>query len=352
VAHEPAASAFVLGRVFRLYPSCKLVKGGAYSAIYDLDRRMLFRFDSAYLPLFERAEAGITSDEMDGLDPGPRARCIEVIAYLEEREVGRYLDAASAALLAPLPERWDSPHTILSAIVDVADQEPEWEALVGQLDGLQTRSLQVRCFAGLIGREGATRLLARMLGTRITRIELVLKWASEWDRQDWRQLFHQFENLQRVRLHSAPRDLDISGDEVSDLPRRLVRFERKIIDGAAHCGAIAEGSLATPSAALYSELRSFNGCLNRKVSIRADGQICNCPSLRATYGSDVRRLSEIVKSHAFQRPWAIAKDRISVCSGCEFRYVCTDCRAYLGDDLSTEKPARCRYDPLTGRWAA
>jgi SPASM domain peptide maturase of grasp-with-spasm system len=339
-------------QVFRLYPTCKLVKGGAYSAIYDLDRRLLFRFDSAYLPLFELAETGIRVDELGQLDPLPRARSLEAIAFLRAKEVGRYLDPVSATYMTPLQDQWDSANTLLSAIVDVDETEPDWKMLIAELDKLQTRFVQVRCFSDLIDRRAAEHILRGLRGTRITRIELLLKWGPEWDDEDWKKLFDEFRNLQRVRLHSAPADNDLLGEVVSDLPLRLVRFEKRPVDSAHHCGTISEGSLSAPSAWLYSELRHFNGCLNRKVAIRADGQICNCPSMRTTFGSELSRLDEIVKSREFQRPWSINKDVIGVCSGCEFRYVCTDCRAYLGDDLSTEKPARCHYDPAAGRWAA
>jgi len=42
-----------------------------------------------------------------------------------------------------------------------------------------------------------------------------------------------------------------------------------------------------------------------------------------------------------------------VCKDCEFRYVCTDCRAYRADaeDLYSKR-ARCSYDPYTATWGA
>jgi hypothetical protein len=53
----------------------------------------------------------------------------------------------------------------------------------------------------------------------------------------------------------------------------------------------------------------------------------------------------------FAALWSINKDQITVCKDCEFRYVCTDCRAYLLDagDLYS-KPSKCTYDPYTAEW--
>lgn len=62
-------------------------------------------------------------------------------------------------------------------------------------------------------------------------------------------------------------------------------------------------------------------------------------------------LAEALSHPDFKRYWHINKDSISVCRDCEFRYICTDCRAYLedpGNDLS--KPLKCGYDPYTCTW--
>lgn len=40
-------------------------------------------------------------------------------------------------------------------------------------------------------------------------------------------------------------------------------------------------------------------------------------------------LIKAIKAKGFKDLWAINKDKILVCQDCEFRYICTDCRAYL-----------------------
>lgn len=48
----------------------------------------------------------------------------------------------------------------------------------------------------------------------------------------------------------------------------------------------------------------------------------------------------------------ITKDKVSVCKDCEFRYICTDCRAFVSSpDDPYSKPAKCSYDPYTATWA-
>jgi hypothetical protein len=53
---------------------------------------------------------------------------------------------------------------------------------------------------------------------------------------------------------------------------------------------------------------------------------------------------------ALEKP-GFKKDQIEVCKDCEFRYICTGCRAYLEDpeDIHS-KPLKCGYNPYTCEW--
>ena len=62
-------------------------------------------------------------------------------------------------------------------------------------------------------------------------------------------------------------------------------------------------------------------------------------------------LLEVLNLQEFQKYWYINKDEISICKVCEFRYNCTDCRAFLQnpDDIYS-KPLKCGYNPYTTKW--
>lgn len=62
-------------------------------------------------------------------------------------------------------------------------------------------------------------------------------------------------------------------------------------------------------------------------------------------------LQEALAIKGFKKHWNTTKDKIKVCRDCEFRYICTDCRAYTEDPKdSYSKPLKCGYDPYTGAW--
>ncbi len=102
----------------------------------------------------------------------------------------------------------------------------------------------------------------------------------------------------------------------------------------------------------YTESQHHNTCLNRKISIDVDGNIKNCPSMKDNFGNiKDTTLEEAINKPHFKKYWNIKKDDISVCKDCEFRHICTDCRAYIENPQDiTSKPLKCGYNPYTAEW--
>ena len=67
-------------------------------------------------------------------------------------------------------------------------------------------------------------------------------------------------------------------------------------------------------------------------------------------------LEEALNHPDFKKYWNVNKDMIAVCKDCEFRHICTDCRAYterthFEEDIDLSKPLKCGYNPYTSEWA-
>lgn len=119
-----------------------------------------------------------------------------------------------------------------------------------------------------------------------------------------------------------------------------------------YCGNISDFyfSINIPT---YTESLSKNTCLNCKLSIDKDGNIKNCPSMKNNFGNiKDHKLNWQVFNKKFTEMWNIKKDDVKICRDCEYRYICTDCRAYLEDPSDIySKPLKCGYDPYTGVWS-
>ena len=62
-------------------------------------------------------------------------------------------------------------------------------------------------------------------------------------------------------------------------------------------------------------------------------------------------LNDVVNNSKFKKLWTINKDKIDVCQDCEYRYICTDCRAYIKDSNDIySQPAKCNYNPYIAKW--
>lgn len=118
-----------------------------------------------------------------------------------------------------------------------------------------------------------------------------------------------------------------------------------------NCGIISKYWFSLSLSHINLAINS-NTCLNRKISIDADGNIKNCPSMKESFGNiKDTTLAEALEKPGFKKYWNIKKDDITKCKDCEFRYICTDCRAYLEDpDDIYSAPLKCGYDPYTGKW--
>lgn len=122
-----------------------------------------------------------------------------------------------------------------------------------------------------------------------------------------------------------------------------------------HCGKIKK-EYFSPNISTYTESQQHNTCLNRKISIDKDGNIKNCPSMPQSFGNiKDTTLEEALNHKDFKKYWNVNKDMIAVCKDCEFRHICTDCRAYtertdFEDDVDLSKPLKCGYNPYTNVW--
>jgi SPASM domain peptide maturase of grasp-with-spasm system len=335
----------------KLHANCKLVRGTAFSAIYDFERRLLVRFSDKFGALAEiiASPQGLDFADFDQLNERARENVETLVKLLLDNEIA-YVGNDRRLPLSQISEAWDAPQQILNSIIDVDRKEPDWEALLQGLSALGCSAVQIRCFSVLLEPPRVEAVLDMLARSGISHVEIYTAWTTAWDGIDPQELFASFPNLVMLEVHSAQRDDKINPAAKASLANKVFRLSTRRLTGTHHCGDIDLKSLLRPRANLFAELRQFNGCLNRKVSLRADGSVCNCPSMRASFGSDIAKLADIVGSPEFQAPWRLNKDRFETCGGCEFRYVCTDCRAYLESDLSLRKPARCRYDPTTGIW--
>jgi radical SAM protein with 4Fe4S-binding SPASM domain len=91
----------------------------------------------------------------------------------------------------------------------------------------------------------------------------------------------------------------------------------------------------------------FNPCLGRKIAIDYNGNIKPCLWAKKSIGNvEKESLNELLLKNKFAVYWELKKDNIHICSECELRYFCNDCRIIRNNEISVhEKPSFCNYNP-------
>jgi len=102
----------------------------------------------------------------------------------------------------------------------------------------------------------------------------------------------------------------------------------------------------------FNEASFYNTYFNKKISIDINGKIKNSPACSKSY-DNIREITllEVMGKPGFKDLWHITKDKIDVCKDCEFRHICSDCRAFIKDPENIySQPAKCTYNPYIAKW--
>lgn len=129
-----------------------------------------------------------------------------------------------------------------------------------------------------------------------------------------------------------------------------IYYTKNTVDSESHCGLISTSNFVVNTKS-FTESLAYNSCLNNKISIDKNGNVKNCPAMVQSFGNIANvNLQEIIKMEAFAKYWKVSKDQVETCKDCEFRYICTDCRAFVDNSNNYPKPLKCGYDPYTSQW--
>jgi SPASM domain peptide maturase of grasp-with-spasm system len=332
---------------FRLFACCIPVRGARRSTLCDLQRQSYRLIPNALYEILTD-HVGKTLDELEAVyGDGSRTVLEEYFRFLLDEEFGFWCDEPDA--FPPLDLRWDRPERVSNAIVDVdAGSSHDYAALVRQLDALGCAALQYRFFVP-VSEAHLEAALAPTRASRLRSVDLLLHDDAAWTEAELAELCVRNTRLAQVLVHGAraARTVQTRGGGPT------IVFSTDRVDSSAHCGFVHPRYFAITLEA-FTEARAHNSCLNRKVSVDARGLIRNCPAFPRTYGHASRTpLAEVVALPEFRQAWEVTKDQVETCRDCEFRYVCTDCRALLRDpDNPLSKPLHCGYDPYTATWSA
>jgi SPASM domain peptide maturase of grasp-with-spasm system len=241
---------------------------------------------------------------------------------------------------------WDFPAEVSNAVLDIKEFDlKNTLSLLHQLEMLGCNSVQLR-FMQYCSLDVLKFLFSELSHSIIDIIEIIMPYFNDEETKQWK-FFVEYElRIHFIQFYNAPIYETLL--EPKDGHGSVFTIKDNFINQK-NCGVISPFYFVSNIYA-FTEAQQHNTCLNRKISIDTEGYIRNCPSMPEHYGNiKDTTLQEAMQHPDFKKYWFINKDQIAVCKDCEFRYICTDCRAYLEDPKDIlSKPLKCGYNPYSG----
>jgi SPASM domain peptide maturase of grasp-with-spasm system len=330
---------------FRLFAHCFAVQGYSRGLICDLQRNRMHPVPNILCDLLQEEEPQTIAALKARYDHQHDAIIEDYFRFLYEEELIFF--TGHPEWFPPMDLQWHHPAAITNAILDFGISPAyDLEEALHQLDGLHCAQVELRCY-GTPSPSFYDELLATIHTAAITSVGILSGYNDKTPATAWRILCDKHPRITSVVVYGCPEEQE----QASEQFMTPVRFTGKQITGAHCCGVVNESYFGAYTET-FTEALQYNSCLHRKLGIDKDGYIKNCPSMQLHFGNikDIS-LEEALQHPGFKQHWPVTKDKVAVCRDCEFRYVCTDCRAYLEDPGdSRSKPLKCGYDPYTCTW--
>lgn len=335
----------------KLFASCILVNGANRSIICDLQRNSFAIIPNDLYNVFVSNDGKSLFEIKFFYDNQYDTIIDDYYKFLLENE---YIFLTEYPHLFPkMSLDWYESSLVNNAIID-AISEFNFEIIFTQLASLNCKSIEIRFFK-IININFIQEILNYLEKTKsiITSIGFIVNSSNVTNDTILDNLIRKYPRISYfiVGNHVVNKFIEPLRQEMG-----YVYYTIENILSLTQCGLISKKSFAI-NTKLFTESQQHNTCLNRKISIDKDGFIRNCPSMPQHFGNiKDTTLEEALNHPDFKKYWNINKDMIAVCKDCEFRHICTDCRAYterthFEEDIDLSKPLKCGYNPYTNEWA-
>lgn len=331
--------------IYKFHSNCIPVKGVVRSTICDIQKNNYCFVPNEFLDLF--VDGYLDFDCLQQTDTDDNIS--KYINYLLAEDFLFVIpDKSLINNFIDMNMRWDYPATISNAIITITEQNYRSAfstSIIQQLYSLGCTNIELR-ITETTSNEMLGYVRSKITNSSFLSIDILMDY-NVGNMNYSLELVECNKNIRIIVLCSM-NDTKLIKDKNFGMGGIII-LKRELKN--TNCGIISYNSFEINIEA-FTESQHHNTCLNRKISIDADGEIKNCPSMAKSYGN-IRdtKLIDIANSMDFQKVWHIKKDEISKCKDCEFRHICTDCRAYLENpEDQYSAPLKCGYNPYTCEW--
>ncbi|MEY8861163.1 grasp-with-spasm system SPASM domain peptide maturase [Tenacibaculum singaporense] len=338
---------------FQLFANCLIVKGASRSTICDLQTKEVFILPNEIADIIEKLNnrKSISSIKKEFL-PDEGKIIDEALLHLESKNFGFFCELEEFDLFPDLDTTYKTANQLNDIIVELDFFDFEKLQKIKELARITScKSLHFVCYFSLSKTE-LKKLLQLLKLKTLSTIEIIMKYHNNQDKPLFEEAHLSNPRFKKVVLHGSP----FSKDNYFQIPFFSSKHLEAIFTDFSFCGNVSQ-KYFTLNQDKFLESLNFNSCLNQKLAIDRIGNIKNCPALDVAFGNIKNTqvefiTNELLNSKDYTKLTSIKKENIKDCKVCEFRHVCTDCRAFLSDPNNPlSKPLKCTYDPYTGEWS-
>lgn len=334
-----------------LFSCCILVKGHQQSIICDVQRK---KFEVIPNTLFEilnnlNAERKIENLRNNYNDPEDLETFQSYIQFLLDEEL-IFLDDNLYDRFPSLDLNFEIPNVISNAILEI-NNNTLFEKLnnnISILDNMRCESVELRFYDDSF-EKNHEKIFSMFNETGIRSLRAIINFGN-FNKDFFKNLGEKYKRIREMYICT-----DKSLDHLDSPYFPLIPIAHKEVSSN-FCGYISGFHFSTDLKTLTESIH-HNSCLHKKIAIDVKGNIKNCPSMSQNFGNiKETSIEKALQHHDFKKYWNLTKDKIEICKDCEFRYICTDCRAFTErqnsniEELDTSKPLKCGYDPYRGEW--
>lgn len=327
---------------FLLFANCIPVKGYRRATICDLQRGDYFIVPNSLVELLNQLKKTPINDMLKNLNKEDKETALSYIEYLIKYELGFLTDDPIKFPLLDLT--FKSPFLVNDMILELSSVFIDrLDNLIEQITQLGVPFIEIRM--NFDDYQLLEKFLEKTKYTRTRSLNIICEYSYEQKhKMNFRNLIDTYSIIGHISIHSVPEN-KIKKLRQHNTPK--LTYTSSMLTNET-CGKI-DKDFFTTNIGFFTESMQANNCLNKKITIDKYGNIKNCPSIKNIYGNILTdKLASVLENPIFQSYSKIKKDEIEVCKDCEFRYVCSDCRAHI--DNIYNKPQYCNYNPYTATY--
>ncbi|WP_312392374.1 grasp-with-spasm system SPASM domain peptide maturase [Chryseobacterium sp.] len=336
-------------RYFNLFSNILVTKGSNRILISDLQRNISELYDIELYDLIEELKTNSIEDILNNYDTESKEIVEEYVEFLLEKEYGFITQNDWDKNFPPFSYEYQDYNILSNIFIELNDLSILHKIKSSIID-LEIKHLVIYCKRNLSPDE-FLEIDDHFKNSVVESIEIFSPFYNNID-----EIFVKDISKKTTRIYSLVfYNCEKAPFNTEDSFRFTVNFSDQNLS-ISSCGKVHLNYFTTNLPKVLEAI-NYNSCLYKKIGIDSAGNIKNCPAMQESFGNiKYKTLQEALSHKSFKKYWDLTKENIEVCKDCEFRNICTDCRAYTEKNytnengLDTSKPLKCGYDPYSGEW--